>query len=42
MVKKIMAEKVLCPKCDPLTRKPMDKSKLQNHVKQEHIDWGSY
>jgi hypothetical protein len=35
-------KKVKCPKCNPLTRKEMPASELQNHVKQEHIDWGNY
>ena len=33
---------ILCPKCNPMTRKPMTADKLQAHIKQEHIDWGDY
>tara|TARA_R110002020_G_scaffold8222_2_gene33410 strand:+ start:3249 stop:3500 length:252 start_codon:yes stop_codon:yes gene_type:complete len=35
-------KKVKCPKCNPLTRKDMPASELQNHVQREHIDWGDY
>ena len=35
-------EKVFCPKCDPQTRKLMDKDKLQEHIKTNHIDWGNF
>ncbi len=36
--KKIEPErKVLCPKCNPDTRKPMPASKLQEHIKKEHL-----
>tara|TARA_Y100001951_G_C11129305_1_gene177321 strand:- start:173 stop:433 length:261 start_codon:yes stop_codon:yes gene_type:complete len=35
-------KKVLCPKCDPQTRKPMERDKLQEHIRNEHIDWGKY
>jgi len=35
-------KKVKCPKCNPLTRKDMPASELQNHIKREHIDWGNY
>ena len=41
-VKKVKKDKTICPKCDPLTRKPIDKDKLQKHIKEEHIDWGDY
>ena len=30
-------EKTLCPFCDPQKRKPMPKSKLQEHVKKAHL-----
>lgn len=40
--KKKKEKKVLCPKCDPQTRKPMERDKLQEHIKIEHIDWGKY
>ena len=30
-------EYVKCPKCDPLTRKAMDRKKLYNHLKREHL-----
>ena len=33
---------VFCPKCDPQKRKLMNKKKLQEHIKTEHIDWGDY
>ena len=41
-VKKVKKEKTLCPKCDPQTRKPIDKDKLQKHIKENHIDWGDF
>ena len=34
---KIPEKKVLCPKCNPETRKPMPASKLQEHIKTEHL-----
>ena len=37
--KKIKKKKIVCPKCDPQTRKPMEVDKLQDHIKNEHIDW---
>ena len=37
--KKIKKKKIVCPKCDPQTRKPMEADKLQDHIKNEHIDW---
>jgi len=40
--KKEKKEKIVCPKCDAQTRMPMDKDKLQKHIKENHIDWGNY
>ena len=36
-------EMTICPKCDPLSPdRYILKSKLQEHIKKEHIDWGNY
>ena len=39
LTKKIkkLEEKTLCPKCNAQTRKPMPKSKLQEHIKKYHL-----
>lgn len=36
-------EKVICPKCDAQDpERYILKSKFQEHIKKEHIDWGNY
>ena len=37
--KPILVKMTVCPKCNPLTRKPISAKKLQDHIKKEHIDW---
>ena len=34
---KVPEEKTLCPQCNAQTRKPMPKSKLQEHIKKYHL-----
>ena len=35
--KKILPTMTLCPQCNPETRKPIEASKLQDHIKLEHF-----
>ena len=38
-----MGDKVVCPKCDPLSKKKwVNRKDLQEHIKKNHIDWGEY
>ena len=36
-------KRVICPKCDPQSpNKWVLASRLQEHIKKQHIDWGDY